>query len=61
MNPISFKISNAELEVMQLLWRENRAVSFTEILTELNSKMDWEKSTIATFLRRFQKKEPFRF
>lgn len=56
MNSISYKISDAELEVMGILWREKRAVSFTEIRTELSSKMDWEKSTIATLLRRLQKK-----
>lgn len=56
MNPISYKISDAELEVMEILWREKRAVSFTDIRTELSIKMDWEKSTIATLLRRLQKK-----
>lgn len=56
MNPISYTISDAELEVMEILWREKRAVSFTDIRTELSIKMDWEKSTIATLLRRLQKK-----
>lgn len=56
MNTISCKISDAELEVMGILWREKQAVSFTDIRTELSSKMGWEKSTIATLLRRLQKK-----
>lgn len=56
MSTISFKISDAELEVMRILWRENQAVSFSDIRTELSDKMGWEKSTIATLLRRLQKK-----
>lgn len=56
MNTISFKISDAELEVMRILWREKQAVSFSDIRTELSDKMGWEKSTIATLLRRLQKK-----
>lgn len=51
-----FKISDAELEVMRILWREEQAVSFSDIRTELSDKMGWEKSTIATLLRRLQKK-----
>ncbi len=50
------KISDAELEVMKILWRKERPVPFGEIRTELNQKMGWEKSTIATLLRRLQKK-----
>ena len=56
MNTISFKISDAELEVMKILWREKQAVSFSDIRTELSHTMGWEKSTIATLLRRLQKK-----
>lgn len=56
MSTINFKISDAELEVMTILWREKRAVSFSDIRLELSNKMGWEKSTIATLLRRLQKK-----
>lgn len=52
----SYKISDAELEVMRILWREKQAVSFSDIRTELSEKMGWEKSTIATLLKRLQKK-----
>ena len=51
-----FKISDAELEVMRILWREEQAVSFSDIRTELSVKMGWEKTTIATLLRRLLKK-----
>ncbi len=50
------KISDAEFEVMKILWREAQPVSFGDIRTELSKKMGWEKSTIATLLRRLQKK-----
>lgn len=56
MNPVNCKISDAELEAMNILWREKRPVPFSEIRTELNRKMGWEKSTIATLLRRLLKK-----
>lgn len=56
MGAISYKISDAELEVMRILWREKQAVSFSDIRIELSTKMGWEKSTIATLLRRLQKK-----
>lgn len=56
MSTLSFKISEAELEVMRILWREKQAVSFSDIRIELSDKMGWEKSTIATLLRRLQKK-----
>lgn len=46
------KISNAELEVMKILWREKRPVSFSDIRIELQSAMRWEKSTINTLIRR---------
>ena len=56
MNPVDCKISDAELEVMNILWREKQPVPFSSIRTELHNKMGWEKSTIATLLRRLQKK-----
>lgn len=56
MSASSFKISDAELEVMRILWREKQAVSFRDIRMELSNQMGWEKSTIATLLRRLQKK-----
>ena len=56
MSTISFRISDAELEVMRILWREKKSVSFSDIRIELSDKMGWEKSTIATLLRRLQKK-----
>ena len=56
MRALTVKISDAELEVMRILWREKQAVSFSDIRAELSDKTGWEKSTIATLLRRLQKK-----
>ncbi|MDR0952401.1 MAG: BlaI/MecI/CopY family transcriptional regulator [Oscillospiraceae bacterium] len=50
------KISASELELMRILWREGRAVSFGELRQELAEKVGWEKSTIATLLRRLRDK-----
>jgi BlaI family penicillinase repressor len=51
------KISNAELEVMRILWREKMPVSFTDIRIELQNIKDWEKSTINTLIRRLTDKK----
>ncbi|MCL2285186.1 MAG: BlaI/MecI/CopY family transcriptional regulator [Firmicutes bacterium] len=50
------KISDSELEVMRILWREGRPLSFTEIRTELESKTGWKKSTIQTLVVRLRDK-----
>jgi len=50
------KISDSELEVMRILWREARPLSFTEIRKELETTTDWKKSTIQTLLIRLRDK-----
>ena len=50
------KIADAELEVMRVLRREGRPLSFAEIRTELESKMNWSKSTIQTLVVRLRDK-----
>ena len=52
----SVRISEAELEIMKILWREDKPVPFSDIRIELNKTKGWEKSTIATLLRRLQDK-----
>ncbi len=46
------KISNAEREVMEILWSREGPVSFSDIRVRLQETMGWEKSTIHTLLRR---------
>lgn len=50
------KISDAELEVMRILWREKKPVSFTDIRIKLQDTKGWEKSTINTLIRRLAEK-----
>lgn len=54
------KISEAEREVMNLLW-ERSPLTSNEIITKLSDKMDWSDQTIKTFLGRLAKKEAIRF
>ena len=50
------KITESELEVMRMLWREVRPLSFAEIRTELECKKNWSKSTIQTLVVRLREK-----
>lgn len=49
-----YKISEAELEVMKILWEENPLTS-KEIIKRLHH-MDWSDNTIKTFLNRLLNK-----
>lgn len=53
---LSNKISESEFEIMNILWCEAQPVPFADIRTKLHEKLGWEKSTIATLLRRLQNK-----
>lgn len=46
-----YDITDAELEIMQVLWRNN-GCSLNKIIDELNSKVDKNKNTVKTLLRR---------
>jgi len=50
------KIADSELEIMRILWREGRPLSFAEIRTAIENKTDWKKSTIQTLLGRLRDK-----
>ena len=50
------KISNAELEVMKLLWKAERPLAFSEIRVQLQKSKGWEKSTVNTLLHRLAEK-----
>lgn len=53
---MNIRISDSELEVMRILWREGRPMPFAEIRAELESKTDWKKSTIQTLVLRLRDK-----
>lgn len=51
-------LSDAEYEVMELLWSKGRPLCFREIMEhfENNTDKDWKKQTLNTFLFRMQQK-----
>ena len=53
---MNIKISDSELEVMRILWRENHPLSFAEIRKELENTKQWSKSTIQTLVVRLRDK-----
>ena len=50
------KIADSELEVMRILWREKRPLSFAEIRKQLECTTEWSKSTIQTLVVRLRDK-----
>lgn len=49
------EISSAELEVMKILWNNNKAMKVQEVCDEL-PKNKWEYRTVATLLLRMKEK-----
>lgn len=56
MNKVN-KISEAELEVMKILWDADQPVSTHTICKELEEQMGWDRSTVRTLIRRLVGKE----
>lgn len=48
----SKKISEAELEVLKVIWSKNEPISSNEISQKLKEIMNWEKSTTRTLIYR---------
>lgn len=49
-------ISEAESQVMEVLWRSGGAVSAEQVVSELVSQRHWQEPTIKTLLNRLLKK-----
>ena len=49
-------ISDAELEVMRVLWQNKRAMTLAELRTEIMQIKDWNKSTVHTLVNRLRDK-----
>ena len=49
-------ISEAELEVMQVLWQKGESTSL-EIISEVKKKKEWKNNTIMTLVTRLVNKE----
>ena len=52
------KISEAELEIMKVLW-SNSPQTANEIIEELEDAMDWKPKTIRTLINRLVQKKQF--
>lgn len=51
---IDMKISNAEMEIMNIIWRKGEEVTSAELAAILNDT--WKPTTIKTFLKRLSDK-----
>jgi len=51
------KISEAELEVMKVLWEAERPVSSGTISKKLQERMGWDRSTVRTLIKRLHEKK----
>lgn len=56
MNQNTGRISQAEFEVMKILWRTDGPVSTGDIYSELSKEMGWDRSTVRTLLKRLTEK-----
>lgn len=56
----SVDISNAEFEVLDVLWKKHPATA-NEIIERLNMKKQWHDKTVKTLLNRLVKKEAIGF
>lgn len=52
MKELAGKISDSELEVMELLWSSGQALSITDIRLALQERTNWEATTIKTLVSR---------
>ncbi|MCL1853409.1 MAG: BlaI/MecI/CopY family transcriptional regulator [Peptococcaceae bacterium] len=53
---MEINISAAELEVIRVLWREERPLTFAEIRGGLTDKAEWSRSTVQTLVVRLRDK-----
>lgn len=50
-------ITDAELQIMEVLWDSAEPLSAYEIRQRLNEKNQWERTTVLTLIRRLVEKE----
>jgi len=53
---MEIKITDAELEIMRILWRENRPLKVIEFRGELEQSKGWNKSTTQTLVTHLRDK-----
>ena len=52
MSELAEKITESELEVLEVLWKADEPLSVTPIRTQLETERGWDASTVKTLLRR---------
>lgn len=52
------KISEAELEIMKIVWEKQAPAASTEIVRTLKQRCGWEDTTIYTMLSKLVKRAP---
>ncbi|NLZ89606.1 MAG: BlaI/MecI/CopY family transcriptional regulator [Clostridiales bacterium] len=52
MNQIIAKITESQLEILKVLWRERKPMSVPEIIHAFDGSSKWSPSTIKTLIRR---------
>ncbi|MFW2488509.1 BlaI/MecI/CopY family transcriptional regulator [Clostridium chromiireducens] len=50
------KISDAEMEIMKIIWKKNDQITTAEILDELPKENSWKVTTIMTLISRLTEK-----
>lgn len=50
------KLGEAELQIMRILWENDKSVTSNDILTELHDSRQWQLSTLMTSLKRLSDK-----
>lgn len=50
-------VSDAELEILEVLWAAKTALNAGEIRSALNDHKSWERTTVLTLIQRLVKKE----
>jgi BlaI family penicillinase repressor len=53
---LEIKIPNAELDIMKVMWREQRPMKVTDLLEALKDTRGWNKTTIHTLVARMRDK-----
>ena len=49
-------VSDAELEILEVLWSADCALNANEIRSTLDKVKHWERTTVLTLIQRLQKK-----
>lgn len=50
------RVSSAEYEIMEIIWKINRAVTSADVMNAIADKRNWKQPTVLTFLNRLCEK-----